>query len=54
MASANGEIANVIKRKRSWFCAHADDDSEFVDIVKLFLNNEERYNMGKNAKKILC
>ena len=51
LASANGEIANVIKESGAGFCAHADDDSEFVDIVKLFFNNEERYNMGKNARK---
>ena len=51
LASANGEIANVIKESGAGFCSRADDDSEFVDIVKLFLNNEERYNMGKNARK---
>lgn len=51
LASANGEIANVIKESGAGFCSRADDNREFVDIVKLFLNNEDRYNMGKNARK---
>ena len=51
LASANGEIANVIKESGAGFCSQADDDQDFVNIVKLFLNSEERYKMGDNAKQ---
>ena len=51
LASANGEIANVIRESGAGFCSGADDDQGFVDIVKLFLDSNDRNNMGRNAKQ---
>lgn len=51
LASANGEIANVIKESNAGFCAPADDVLSFVSIIKQFLSDKDRYLMGDNAKK---
>lgn len=51
LASANGEIANVIKESGAGFCSKADDVQGFVDIVKQFLDRNNRDNMGKRAKE---
>lgn len=51
LASANGEIANVIKESGAGFCSKADDVQGFADIVKQFLDRNNRDNMGKRAKE---
>ena len=51
LASANGEIANVIKESGAGFCSQADDVQGFADIVKQFLDRNNRDNMGKRAKE---
>ena len=51
LASANGEIANVIRESGAVFCVGANDDRGFVDIVKLFLNSDDRNDLGKKAQK---
>ena len=51
LASANGEIANVIKESGAGFCAQADDIQGFVENIKLFLDSEKRFNMGNDAKR---
>lgn len=51
LASANGEIANVIRESGAGFCASANDDQGFVNIVKLFLNSDDRNDLGKKAKQ---
>ena len=51
LASANGEIANVIRESGAGFCSGANEDRGFVDSVKLFLNSDDRNDLGKKAKK---
>lgn len=51
LASANGEIANVIRESGAGFCSGANEDWGFVDIVRLFLNSDDRNDLGKKAKK---
>ncbi len=51
LASANGEIVNVIKESGAGFCSQADDVQGFADIVKQFLDRNNRDNMGKRAKE---
>lgn len=50
LASANGEIANVIRESGAGFCSGANEDRGFVDSVKLFLNSDDRNDLGKKAK----
>lgn len=49
LASANGEIANVISESESGFCAKADDEKGFVECIKKFINSN-REVLGRNAK----
>lgn len=51
LASADGEIANVIKESKVGFCAPADDVQGFVNNVERFISCGQRNRMGINAKK---
>lgn len=51
LASANGEIANVINDSGAGYCAKADDENDFVTAVKKFVQNPERQYMGIKAKE---
>ena len=46
-----GLDANVIRESGAGFCVGANDDRGFVDIVKLFLNSDDRNDLGKKAKQ---
>ena len=50
IASANGEIANVMKESGAGFCANADDEEGLVECVLQFLG-VDREQFGKNAKE---
>lgn len=51
LASANGEIANVILESCAGFCSKADDAQAFVEIIKQFIKSDNHVLFGKNAKK---
>lgn len=50
IASANGEIANVLYESEAGYCSDANDVNGFVENVNKFLTGNERFNMGKKAK----
>lgn len=50
IASANGEIANVIDESGCGFCAKADDEEDFVNAIKAFLSQSDRQKYGQCAK----
>ena len=51
LASADGEIANVIQEAECGFCGHADDDNDFVQKIKQFIDIEDKADMGIKARK---
>lgn len=51
LASANGEIENVIAESNAGYCSKADDAKGFAENIKKFINDSERSNLGKNAKE---
>ena len=51
LASANGEINQVISESHAGYCAPADDVQGFVENIKKFIMNENRQEYGKNAIK---
>lgn len=50
IASANGEIAQVIKESECGFCSDADDVDGLVDNIKRFINATNREQFGNKAK----
>lgn len=50
LASANGEIANVINESGAGYCAKADDENDFVECIKAFIESD-RTKLGNNAKE---
>lgn len=50
IASADGEIANVIEEAGCGFCAKADDERDFVKKIKDFMESKERENLGLKAR----
>ena len=50
LASADGEIANVIADAECGFCAKAGDAEKFAEIIRLFLSSNWE-KLGENAKK---
>lgn len=50
LASANGEIARVIKESNAGFCSPADDEKLFVDNIERFLKSD-RKELGDNARR---
>lgn len=51
LASANGEIADVVRESGAGLCSNAGDAQEFVNIIQKFVDNENRKAMGERAKK---
>lgn len=50
LASANGEIQNVIHKSKCGYCAKAGDSKAFAQAVVKFLECEDKLELGKNAK----
>ena len=50
LASADGEIPNVIRDSKCGFCAKAEDSEAFAEGVKEFLRCEDVEVLGKNAR----
>lgn len=51
LASANGEINQVLSESHAGYCAPADDVQGFVENIKKFIMDENRQEYGKNAIK---
>ena len=51
IASANGEIANVINESKCGYCTKADDDKALYDSIVKFINNPQKKQFGKNARE---
>ena len=51
LASANGEINQVLSESHAGYCAPADDVQGFVENIKKFIMDENRPEYGKNAIK---
>lgn len=51
LASANGEINQVLSKSHAGYCAPADDVQGFVENIKKFIMDENRQEYGKNAIK---
>lgn len=51
LASANGEINQVLSESHVGYCAPADDVQGFVENIKKFIMDENRPEYGKNAIK---
>ncbi len=51
LASADGEIANIIREAECGVCGKADDEHDFVQKIKDFIGTEDKEDMGKNALK---
>lgn len=50
IASADGEIRNVIEEAECGFCAKADDEGDFVEKVEEFLKSDEREYLGLKSR----
>lgn len=50
LASADGEIANVIWDSQCGFCAQAEDSNAFAEVVMEFLQCKDISGFGKNAR----
>jgi len=50
LATADGEIPNIIHESKCGFCAKAEDSEAFADAVMQFLNSENVLELGKNAR----
>lgn len=50
IASADGEIPDVIHESKCGFCAKANDEQELVKSIAAFINEENRQELGLNAK----
>lgn len=51
LASADGEIANVMRESSCGFCSRADDEHDFVQKIKSFIDIEDKTEMGIKARK---
>lgn len=51
IASADGEIANVIKDSECGFCAKGNNEIEFIKKIMEFLSAKNRNKFGENARK---
>lgn len=51
IASADGEIPDVIKESKCGFCAAANDENELVKAVKEFIASQDRQQLGENGRK---
>ena len=51
LASANGEINQVLSESHAGYCAPADDVQGFVENIKKFIMDANRLEYGKNAIK---
>jgi len=51
IASINGEARNVIEEAKCGYCCNAEDSVALVDLIKHFVEDEEKYQMGLNAKE---
>ena len=50
LACADGEIANVISESGCGYCARANDEEDFVNSIKLFVESKtDRTSLGKRA-----
>lgn len=50
IAAANGEICNVISSSEAGLCCRSGDVFGFVKIIKCFIENENRADMGVKAR----
>lgn len=50
LASADGEIKNVVEEAGCGFCAKGGDENEFVRKIKEFLDSDERNILGTRAR----
>ena len=50
IASADGEISEVIKEAKCGFCGKADDELSFVNSIQSFINSNKRIEIGLNGK----
>lgn len=50
LATADGEIPNVIRESKCGFCAKAEDSESFADVVLEFLSYRDVKRLGKNAR----
>ncbi len=50
IASADGEIPDVIRESHCGFCAKANDEKALVQAILSFINDENREQLGQNAK----
>ena len=50
LASADGEIPNVLREANCGFCAGADDPEAFAAVVRDFVSDPEREQKGQNAR----
>lgn len=50
IASADGEIRNVINESGCGFCAKGDDERDFVEVIEAFIGTEDKMELGKKAR----
>lgn len=50
LATADGEIPNVIRDSNCGYCAKAEDSEAFAEVVREFLNCKDVETLGKNAR----
>lgn len=50
IACADGETANVIKESGCGFCARADKEKDLVKVIKGFIKNNNRAELGRKAR----
>ena len=50
IACADGETAEVIKESGCGFCARADNEKDLVKVIKDFIKNSNRAELGRKAR----
>lgn len=51
LAAANGEIPKVLEEARCGYCAPAENAEAFADVVRRFLAEPEKQELGENARR---
>lgn len=51
LAAGTGEIPMIIEEAKCGWCAKAEDVEEFVEVVRKFINFEDKEKLGRNARE---
>lgn len=51
IGAANGEIPQVIEKAQCGFCARAEEPQELADMVRVFLDTQNKGLLGENARR---